>query len=161
MENKKYKLIDGEKYALLDEKQLNEYNIIQLENNHYNVVANGQSINCKVLATDLTKKVFKIAIGSEVYNISIKNPLEQRLEQLGFATQKTKKVNELRAPMPGLVLDTMVKKDDVVNTGDILLILEAMKMENVLKASHELEVAEVLVKKGDAVDKGQLLMKFK
>ena len=62
--------------------------------------------------------------------------------------------------MPGLVIDLKVKAGDVVKAGDPLLILEAMKMENILKAAGDATVKNVTVKKGDSVEKGQVLIGF-
>jgi biotin carboxyl carrier protein len=65
---------------------------------------------------------------------------------------------ETRSPMPGKVLQVSAKPGDVVSPGDPLLILEAMKMENVLAAEIAGTVKEVHVKAGDMVDPGKLLV---
>ena len=70
------------------------------------------------------------------------------------------KVNHIKAPMPGLIIDLRVKEGDTVKPGDALLILEAMKMENMIKASAESVVKSVKVKKGDSVEKNQVLIEF-
>jgi biotin carboxyl carrier protein len=59
-----------------------------------------------------------------------------------------------------LIIDLKVKVGDSVTTGDVLLILEAMKMENILKATGDGVVKEVKAKKGDSVEKGQVLIEF-
>lgn len=64
------------------------------------------------------------------------------------------------APVPGKIIGVFVKAGDVVEEGAALLILEAMKMENELRAPHKATVAAVLVKKGDQAEKGQLLVAF-
>jgi biotin carboxyl carrier protein len=62
--------------------------------------------------------------------------------------------------MPGLIIDLKVKVGDKVKTGDALLILEAMKMENILKSPGDGTVKNVTVKKGDSVEKGHILVEF-
>lgn len=64
----------------------------------------------------------------------------------------------VKAPMPGSVLEVKVKEGDSVNEGDVLLVLEAMKMENELTAPQAGSVSEVLVKKGDTVNSGDPLI---
>ena len=79
---------------------------------------------------------------------------------MGMSAVATGKINNIKAPMPGLIIDLKVKIGDSVKTGDQLLILEAMKMENILKAQGEGIVKNVKVKKGDSVEKGQVLIEF-
>ena len=64
----------------------------------------------------------------------------------------------IRAPMPGRIVDVLVQEGDEVGSGDVVLILEAMKMENELRAPRRGTVTSVLVKKGDPAEGGQLLI---
>jgi biotin carboxyl carrier protein len=69
-----------------------------------------------------------------------------------------KHINEVKAPMPGLVLRVMIEPGQAIQKGDTLLILEAMKMENVLKAPSDGIVSKILVSKGDKVEKNQVMV---
>jgi biotin carboxyl carrier protein len=82
------------------------------------------------------------------------------LLQMGLNNNSTGKVNSIKAPMPGLILEINAQQGDVVSPGDTLLVLEAMKMENVIKASGEGTVKSVRVSKGQSVEKGQVLIEF-
>ena len=64
----------------------------------------------------------------------------------------------VRAPMPGRIVDVLVEVGDTVEAGAVVVILEAMKMENELRASRKGTVTAVLVKKGDPADGGQMLV---
>jgi biotin carboxyl carrier protein len=79
---------------------------------------------------------------------------------MGIASGNSNKINHIKAPMPGLIIDLKVKVGDKVKTGDSLLILEAMKMENILKSPGDGMVKNVTVKKGDSVEKGHILVEF-
>jgi biotin carboxyl carrier protein len=67
----------------------------------------------------------------------------------------------IRAPMPGLVLKAEVEKDSTVAKGQTLVIIEAMKMENMIKSPHDGIIKEVFVTDGQAVDKNEPLVEFK
>ena len=66
----------------------------------------------------------------------------------------------LHAPMPGLVLRLLVKPGDALKKGDGFLVLEAMKMENLIKAQADIRITSVEVSEGDKVEKNQVLLRF-
>lgn len=82
------------------------------------------------------------------------------LERMGMSVEDGALDTELLAPMPGKVLSVEVEAGDEVAEGDALLILEAMKMENVLKASRSGKVLRVDAVAGHAVEKGAVLVTF-
>ena len=65
---------------------------------------------------------------------------------------------EVKAPMPGNILDVKVAAGASVKAGDVLVILEAMKMENEISAPQDGTIASVNVRKGDVVNSGDLLI---
>ena len=60
----------------------------------------------------------------------------------------------IKSPLPGVILDIKVKEGDAVKRGQTLLILEAMKMENDIKADHDGVVKQILVGKGESILEG-------
>lgn len=68
--------------------------------------------------------------------------------------------DQLTAGMPGKVVKIFVKPGDAVKANDPLLIMEAMKMENEMRASHNEKIKDVLVKQGESVDTGAVLISF-
>ena len=71
-----------------------------------------------------------------------------------------KKLKELKAPMPGLVLDVKVTSGDEVIEGQELLVLEAMKMENAIKSPQDGIIKSISIEKNDKVEKNQILVSF-
>ena len=67
---------------------------------------------------------------------------------------------DIRAVIPGGIVDIKVRKGQKVNVGDVVVVLEAMKMYNDIEAESDGEVAEILVSKGDKVSKGQLMIRL-
>jgi biotin carboxyl carrier protein len=92
--------------------------------------------------------------------LSAKDRFDALLEQLGMGDAASAKVNDLKAPMPGLIVDIKVQVGDTIKKGDSLLILEAMKMENVLKSVGDGKVKAIKVSPKQNVEKNQILVEF-
>ena len=90
----------------------------------------------------------------------ISDHIEQVLKKLGLNSAAVNAVKEIKAPMPGTILSLNAQVGDEVSKGDTLLILEAMKMENVIKSSGSGTINSILVKEGDNVEKNQSLISF-
>jgi len=84
----------------------------------------------------------------------------QLLERMGMSASDETLDRELLAPMPGKVLSIEIEAGAEVAEGDALLILEAMKMENVLKSPRAGRVEQVEAAAGEAVEKGAVLITF-
>lgn len=101
-----------------------------------------------------------VKINGNLYRIALEDQYDGLLKKLGLDNVSASKVQEIRAPMPGLVLNVMVIPGQEVIKGDSLLVLEAMKMENLIKSPASGTVKQVLIKKGDKVDKNEVLIQF-
>ena len=74
---------------------------------------------------------------------------------------KPQRLSEIKAPMPGLIVKLFVKENQPVKKGDGLVIIEAMKMENEIRANGDGTVKKILLNEGDSVDKGAVLIIMK
>jgi len=86
--------------------------------------------------------------------------LDLTLEKMDMMSKEIPKINKLDAPMPGNIIDVLVSKGDKVTKGDALLILEAIKMGNVIKVPTDVTIQKINVLDGDNVDKNQTLIEF-
>lgn len=102
----------------------------------------------------------KIRVNGNTFNVEIVDKFDELLKELGMESLVVKRINDIKSPMPGLVLEIKVKSGQAVKKGDPLIILEAMKMENVIKSPGDAEIKEVMVKPSEAVEKNQLLITF-
>lgn len=125
---------------------------------HFHMLLDGKSYSIEVIESDLQNPIIKV--NGVVYQPSIKGETDLLLERLGMNTKAKKEVKELKAPMPGLVLSFRVKPGDEVKEGDPLVVLEAMKMENVLKSPADVRIRSLSVNIGDAIDKNTVLITF-
>ena len=121
---------------------------------------NGKSFNGEILEQNLENHTLKVKLNHRVFEIKRKYALLDLISQMGLDQQKVKKLKELASPMPGRVLKIMVKPGDEINTGDSLVSLEAMKMENILKSDGEGIVKDVFIKEQQVVNKGEILIEF-
>ena len=105
-------------------------------------------------------KRIDIKINGKKTSVHVKTDLDLMLEKMGMISKEIPTINKLDAPMPGNILDVLVSKGDKVGKGDPLLILEAMKMENVIKAPTDVTIQKINVLVGDNVEKNQTLIEF-
>ena len=134
--------------------------LIQLKEGSFHLIKDDKSYNIEIIKADYTEKSFVITVNGTSYKLVVKDKFDLLLKDLGFESLTSSKVNEIKAPMPGLVLDILVKVGDEVKKGDPLMILEAMKMENILKSASDGVIKKINVEKKQAVEKGQVLINF-
>lgn len=99
--------------------------------------ADGESVVIEVLAIDLPVKTMTIRQQHTVYDLVFKDNLDAVLDKMGIKRSVDTISTDIKAPMPGKVIGIMVNPGDSVSKGHAILILEAMKMENVLKAERD------------------------
>ncbi|MBW7846087.1 MAG: acetyl-CoA carboxylase biotin carboxyl carrier protein subunit [Bacteroidia bacterium] len=143
---------------------LNKNNVtpdwILIGENKYHAIINNQSLTVELASKDETGKNMIVIINGSKYAVAIENQYDALLKQLGLDKLAGNKVNNIKAPMPGLVLRIMVAVGDSVKKGDSLLVLEAMKMENIIKATGDGIIKKISVNEKTAVEKGSTLIEF-
>jgi len=140
--------------------KLFSWDIAEITDGYFHILHNNKSYKAEVVKNDRATKSFTLKINNHLHTIEVKDKFDLLLEKLGMSSLASSKVNTIKAPMPGLIIDVKIKAGDSVQINDPLLILEAMKMENVLKSPGEGIVKTVIVKKGDKVEKNQVLIEF-
>lgn len=154
-----YIIEEKEGKVFLDNKE-QIIDLKSLDDRRMHVIKNNKSYRVEVEKVDAKKKNFVLKINGRPYTFQASDEMDLLLEQLGMDKLETNVVEDLRAPMPGLVIDINVNEGQEVKKGDPLVILEAMKMENLLKSPGDLVVKEIKVQKGETVEKNAVLIKF-
>lgn len=144
----------------ITEDEINALNTQKVSEDNYHVLRNNRSFKALIAKSDFLNREYQVKINSNNYQVKISNELDQLIDEMGLSLSSALMVNDIKAPMPGLILDVMVKEGDEVKEGDYLLVLEAMKMENTLSAPRDGVVKAISVEKGEGVDKNQLLIEM-
>ncbi len=145
--------------VVIDEKSIS-WDMQELPNGTFNILADGKSYNAIIEGVDRAAKQIKIKVNGNSYDLSVKEPIDQLLQQMGLNVSSRKKAESIKAPMPGLVLKILVEEGQEIKKGDPVLILEAMKMENVFKAPGDATVKAIKVAERKAVEKGEVLIEL-
>lgn len=137
-----------------------EASIIPTGTGEFHLLHNNQSYNFLIIKADFAEKKLVVKVNGKKFNVEVKDKFDELLHTLGMDNVASKKVNDIKAPMPGMVLNILVGEGQAVKKGDSLLVLEAMKMENILKSPADGIIKKVVATKGTAVEKNQLLIQF-
>jgi len=132
--------------------------IVRLSDNQFSIIKDDKSFEVEVVAQE--GKNFKFLINGNEYETSVKDDLDLLLDKMGISAANNAIENELKSPMPGLVLDIKVEVGQTVAEGEGIIVLEAMKMENVLKAPAEVTIKAISIEKGQNVEKNAVLVEF-
>ena len=134
--------------------------IAQISGTNFHLLLDNKSFNV-IIQYDKDCNDITLEVNGNRYAINIKDQYALLLEELGMANIYANAAENIKAPMPGLVVSIHAAAGDILKKGDQLLVLEAMKMENVIKAPSDVTIDKILVKPKDTVEKGQLLISFK
>lgn len=137
-----------------------EIDVKKINDKEYHIIKDSKTYTFEIVNADYANKSFSIKVNNTAYEFEGKDQFDLLLSKLGMDMTTSQKVKELKAPMPGLVLKTLVSSGDTVAKGDGLIVLEAMKMENVLKSPEDLVVKSIEVEIGKSVEKNQILIEF-
>lgn len=134
------------------------FDVQKIEGNTFHILYKNRSYNAEMIS--IQDKDITVKINSTEYLVAFRDEYAELLESLGMTHEKKNGSASLKAPMPGLVLNIMVQVGDVVCKGGNLLVLEAMKMENIIKAANDVIIKSVEIEKGAKVEKNQVLITF-
>lgn len=143
----------------LDSK-LNQFKIQDLHEGVYKIVTDTKTIVLEVLQIDIALKTMTVRYNHTKYDFAFKDDLDLVLDKMGIKRSVDTINTDVKAPMPGKVIQILVKEGDSIEKGNGILILEAMKMENVLKAESDCVIKKILVKTGESVEKNQILIEL-
>ncbi|MBF0577867.1 biotin/lipoyl-binding protein [Dysgonomonas sp. GY617] len=156
--SKEYEFLigDNDTYTIED-KELNAH-LEETPDGFTFMNVNGVSYPVEIVAQKQNE--YEILINGISYCFSVETPFSLQRRKILSSQANESSTILLKAPMPGKILDVLVKTGDTVKAGDTLVILEAMKMQNAILASTKAIVKKVVVKVGDTTSKSDLLIEL-
>lgn len=142
---------------LLDDNSV-EWSCRPLPDGSFSILFQKKVYRGELLEFRREEKLLRLLINGQEQVVQIKEPIDRLLKSMGLNSKTVHKVNQITSPMPGMVLKILVKTGQKLRKGDAVLVLEAMKMENVFKAPEDAIVKEISVKEKMIVEKGQVLV---
>ncbi|HEB62615.1 MAG TPA: acetyl-CoA carboxylase biotin carboxyl carrier protein subunit [Bacteroidetes bacterium] len=142
----------------INNSEVENLDIIQNEDGSYNLIYENKSYHLDIINSEINDKTYTVSVNGKAIDLNIKDSLDQMLDKMGFSNNKKHSSGEIKSPMPGMVLHIDVEEGQEIEKGDTLLVLEAMKMENLIKAHANGVIKSVKVKEGEAVSKNQVLL---
>lgn len=121
----------------------------------YSLIVNGESYEGYVYPEE---RGWQVLLLGRAYSIIIEDEREKRLRTREAISPDLGREFILKSPMPGLAVSVPIKEDQIVKKGEILLILESMKMQNELRAPFAGNIVRLKVKAGDTVQQKQILL---
>lgn len=126
----------------------------------FHIIYMHRSFSAELIDLSIPEKRCSVRINSNIYSLTVTDQFDELLSRLGMDNMNKTKVSDLKAPMPGMVLKVLAAAGEEVKKDSGLLVLEAMKMENIIKAPADLVIRSVKVNPGDKVEKNQVMMVF-
>jgi len=152
--------INNKQIVDLSAADVNELNLIKTADNTFHLIDNDTSYTIEIVSSDHNSRSYILRVNGQLQEVSIKNNLDLLIDKMGLTTSTAKDVNVVNAPMPGQIIAIEINEGQEVNENDPILILEAMKMENVMLAPKSGIIKSVHIDIQQVVEKGQLLVEF-
>jgi biotin carboxyl carrier protein len=157
--NHTYNLEQKEDQVFLNDN-LFDVDLSTISDSRFHAIRNNKSYNIEIIELNKLDKTALVKVNSNIYTLKIKDQYDELLEKMGLNSLNISSVKDIKAPMPGMVIKILVKENDMVKKGDALLVLEAMKMENLLKSPIDTQIKSVKIKTGDKVEKNEVLLEL-
>ena len=144
----------------ISSEDISKLDAIKISDSKYHILYKNKSYHSEITDSNFNSKTYQVKVNNNKHNVNINNDLDSLIKAMGFSIGTSKHIDFIMAPMPGLILEINVEVGQKVNEDDSLLILEAMKMENIITSPREGVIKSISVKKGEAVEKNALLIEF-
>ena len=131
-----------------------------VDDTYFTIHFMGKKFHGEIVEAATEDQKMTIKVNQRTLEVKKERAIDELIRQMGLDKKKVRKLHQLKSPMPGRILNFAVEIGDEVTLGSPLLTLEAMKMENVIKAEGEGKVKAINKSEETVVEKGELLIEF-
>ena len=139
---------------------LRRWDCVELKANQFHILYKNNSYVADLVSVDFSSKTVEIIINNRLYSVSLQDKFDLLLNQLGMTNEASNKENDVKAQCLEGVLDVLVSAGEAVSAGDGLLVLEAMKMENIIKSTRQGTIKAISVVANENVEKNTILLSY-
>lgn len=158
MENYVIRIDDNE--MQVTKKDVAQLNLVKISNSSFHLLHDHKGYKVNLLEIDDFKKTLSISVNGTMHTLEIEDEYDQQVKKMGLLSVASQKLNSVKAPMPGLILEILVAEGQAISEDTPLVVLSAMKMENVILSQGDGVIKHIGIKKDDTVEKGQLLIEL-
>jgi len=155
-----YLVTVNEEETLVKKSDVEALDSVKIDSTNLHLLENDKAYQIHIVNADFLNKKLTLSVNGNTYKVKIDDAFDQQVKKMGLLAVTVQKLNAIKAPMPGLIVSIMVEEGQEISEGTPLLVLSAMKMENIILSQGEGVVKSIKVKKDDAVEKGQLIIEM-
>lgn len=155
-----FKIKVNETHYDITPEMSNTLDVVKTISGKFHVNFKNVNYTAEIIDADAHYKNITLRINGNIHTIKLADKYDVLIDQLGLKNKTKLLSGNIKAPMPGLVLDVLVQIGQEVKAGEKVLILEAMKMENVITAPTDGVIKSINIQRGNAVEKNALLIEI-
>ncbi len=144
----------------VDRNDLAALDLIKVDAMDFHLLDKNRTYRINLLQADYKNKTLTVLVNGNKYELKIEDGYDRLVKEMGLLTTSSQKANSVKAPMPGLIIDIMVTEGQTISSGTPLVVLSAMKMENIILSPGDGTIKSILINREDSVEKGQLIIEF-
>ncbi len=144
----------------VDRNDLAALDLIKVDAMDFHLLDKNRTYRINLLQADYNNKTLTVLVNGNKYELKIEDGYDRLVKEMGLLTTSSQKANSVKAPMPGLIIDIMVTEGQTISSGTPLVVLSAMKMENIILSPGDGTIKSILINREDSVEKGQLIIEF-
>ena len=121
-----YRITIDKEEILIDKQAVEKIDISSINDTHFHVLKNAKAYNVELISSNFLEKEVTVSVNGNTHTLKIEDSYDQMVKEMGLFSNASQKLNNVKAPMPGLIIDILVEEGQEIEEGTPLIILSAM-----------------------------------